>query len=173
MENKKLGWVLIVLSLLMIVALIFVQSNINHLVNDLMDASGGFCVNDEGECIHEASNLPMTIGYVISALIMALGIYLVFFSKSEKAVLSKIKEIDTKTKEDEKFELILKGLSVDEKKILRVVKEQDGIEQNTLRIRTDMSKTKLSLVLSELDKKELIKKVPKGKTNQVFLKIGI
>jgi len=33
-----------------------------------------------------------------------------------------------------------------------------------------MSKTKLSIVLKEMEKKNLIKKVIKGKTNQIFLK---
>ncbi|MAH03202.1 transcriptional regulator, partial [Candidatus Pacearchaeota archaeon] len=47
----------------------------------------------------------------------------------------------------------------------------DGITQNILRLRTDMSKAKLSYVLQELEKRNLIKRVKKGKTLEVFLKI--
>ena len=43
--------------------------------------------------------------------------------------------------------------------------------QSTLRIRTDMSKTKLSLVLKDMEEKNLIKKVEDGKKNKVFLRI--
>jgi DNA-binding MarR family transcriptional regulator len=173
MENKKLGLILIGVSLILAVILIIVQLKIDSLVDSLMQLSGGSCITETGECIHEVSNVPMTIGYSILALLLALGAYLLFFEKSQKAVLSKIEEIDKKTKEEEKFSFLLKGLDDDEKKVIMAVKEQDGIEQSTLRIRTNMSKAKLSIVLSELEKKELIKKVPKGKTNRIYLKFGI
>ena len=73
--------------------------------------------------------------------------------------------------EDERFEIILKALDDYEKKVLKAVREQDGITQNTLRLRTDMSKAKLSYVLQELEKRNLIKRSPKGKTLEVFLRI--
>ena len=65
---------------------------------------------------------------------------------------------------------MLTGLDEDEKKVLTAVKEQDGISQSTLKYRTDLSKTKLSVILSQLEKKGLIAKVKKGKTNDIFLK---
>ena len=58
-----------------------------------------------------------------------------------------------------------------EKKVMKAVKEHDGITQNILRLRTDMSKAKLSYVLQELEKRSLIKRIKKGKTLQVFLRI--
>ena len=64
----------------------------------------------------------------------------------------------------------MKGLDSFEKKAMKAVKEQDGITQNTLRIRTDMSKAKLSYVLQDLEERGLIKRVKKGKTLAVFLK---
>mgnify|MGYP001615807833 FL=1 len=70
----------------------------------------------------------------------------------------------------ERFKILLEGLDEDEKKIMQAVKEQDGISQSTLRYRIDLSKSKLSMVLSQLEKKGLISKVKKGKINNVFLK---
>ena len=75
--------------------------------------------------------------------------------------------------EEEKFNILLKGLNHDEKKILNAVKEQDGITQQTLRLRTDIHKSKLSIVLDGLEKKGLVTRKEKGKTKQVFLKIGL
>ena len=66
--------------------------------------------------------------------------------------------------------MILKGLDNYEKKVMNAVKEQEGITQNTLRIRTDMSKAKLSYVLQDLEKRGLIKRIKKGKTLAVFFK---
>jgi len=64
-------------------------------------------------------------------------------------------------------------MDADERKVITAVKEQDGITQQTLRLRTDLHKSKLSIILDGLEKKGLIKKVPKGKTKQVFLKIRL
>ena len=57
--------------------------------------------------------------------------------------------------EKQKFEIILKALDSFEQKVMKAIKEQDGITQNTLRLRVDMSKAKLSYVLQELEKRGL------------------
>ena len=103
----------------------------------------------------------------------ALGIYLVFFEKSQKAIISTLEQQKQIQVGEEKFDILLKGLNQDEQKVLKAVKEQDGITQQTLRLRTDLHKSKLSIVLDGLEKKGLIAKVQKGKTNQIYLKIGI
>ena len=54
---------------------------------------------------------------------------------------------------------------------MKAIKEQDGITQNTLRLRVDMSKAKLSYVLQELEKRNLIKRIQKGKTLAIYLKV--
>ena len=92
-----------------------------------------------------------------------LGFFILLFDKDDK--------LAKRINEDERFEIILKALDDYEKKVLKAVREQDGITQNTLRLRTDMSKAKLSYVLQELEKRNLIKRSPKGKTLEVFLRI--
>jgi uncharacterized membrane protein len=65
----------------------------------------------------------------------------------------------------------MKALDPFEQKVIEAIREQNGITQNTLRLRTNMSKSKLSIVLKELERRELIKRVGKGKTLSVFLRI--
>ena len=177
MDNRKLGIVLILISIVFIVAIIIFKIQINSLVDTLMIETGGNCIQN-GECLHEQNNLPVYTGVGIVFITLALGLYLIFFEKSQKYIQETQREIvgvleQTKKKQDidEKFEYLLRGLNEDEKKVINAVREQDGIEQATLRIRTDLSKTKLSVILSELEKKKLVKKVPHGKKNRIFLKI--
>ena len=70
-----------------------------------------------------------------------------------------------------KFEIIMKALDPFEQKVVKAISEQDGITQNTLRLRLDMSKAKLSYVLQELEKRGIIKRIEKGKTLAIYLKI--
>ena len=51
------------------------------------------------------------------------------------------------------------------------IKEQDGITQNTLKLRANMSKAKLSYILQELERRGLVTRVRKGKTLEVHLKV--
>ena len=180
MDNKKLGMVLIGMGLVFVVALVLFDNQIDTLADILIEQSGGVCFLESGECIHEQSQTPIYLGIVITVAILALGIYLIFFDKSQKylkenqeKIVERLEETKKRTEKDEKFEILLKGLNEDEKKIIEKVKEQDGIQQSTLRIRTDMSKAKLSTVLSELEEKDLIKKVPDKKTNKIFLKMEL
>lgn len=126
-----------------------------------------------GECTHQQSNLPIYIGLVAVILNIVLGIYIIILNKSEHEVKNYIDTEKKQKNKEERFEILLKALDEDEKKILKAVKEQDGISQSTLRIRTDMSKAKLSVVLSNMEKKNLVKKVQKGKFNKIFLKTAL
>ncbi|MBS3146558.1 hypothetical protein J4471_02570 [Candidatus Woesearchaeota archaeon] len=175
-KNKVIGFTLICVAIIFLVAVIIFKLQINNLTNSLMEESGGTCIS-EGKCLHEQSDLPVFIGVAVVFLTLALGIYLLLFEKTkekaekiQKEIVNTLKETKKKQDYNEKFEFLLKALNEDEKNIMKALKEQDGIEQATLRIRTNMSKTKLSMVLSELERKSLVKKVAEGKKNRIYLK---
>ncbi len=171
MDNQKLGVILILMCILLGL-LIFAFNRQLKIQTD----AGCDCVEMEegGFCPHEGQNPWQTyVGIVLISGIAALGIYLVFFEKSQKEIISTLEKQKHMQIEDEKFDILLKGLSSDEQKVIKAVKEQDGITQQTLRLRTDMHKSKLSVVLANLEKKGLITRKDKGKTKQVFLKIKL
>jgi len=165
MENKKLGGILITIALIAGIAILMYNSNV---IEQSQDAG---CYQNEG-CLILERNLNM--GYFIVGIfsfVLALGFYLLFFNKTEERIMKRLEDEKDKKIGDEKFSYILKALDPFEKKVVNAVREQDGITQNTLRLRADMSKAKLSYVLQELEKRGLIKRVKKGKTLQVFLKV--
>lgn len=177
MDNKKLGYAIILIGVIFIAILFVFKMQIDELTSSLMGLSGGACFLESGKCVHEQNFMPFIIGAVAILFTLGLGIYLILFSKTaktfetaQKSILNKIKSTKNKELKEERFKILLTGLDEDEKKVMTAVKEQDGVSQSTLRYRTDLSKTKISMVLSQLEKKGLITKVKKGKINNIFLK---
>lgn len=132
--------------------------------------------NPSQECQQINSVLGVShiaVGFL--AFIFSLGFYLLFFNKDERVIVENyINENNKELKEEtkpikDKFSLLLRPLGDNEKKILTAIKEQEGITQSTLRYRTDLSKAKISQVLTDFEKKDLIERKAKGKTYSVFL----
>ena len=165
MENKKLGGILIGISIVFVIFLIYFSLALAEKSDELN------CNVNEG-CKSISNVISITnVGFGFFGFMFALGFYILFFNKTEKAILNRLEEEKNKKINDEKFDIILKALDPYENKVLKAIREQDGITQSTLRIRTDMSKAKLSYVLQELEKRNLIKRTKKGKSLAVFLKI--
>ena len=171
MDNKKLGMLLIVFCLVLGLVIFTFDKALNKQIEASCSCTemeeSGFCPHEEKE------NWQTYLGILLIGGIAALGIYLLFFEKSQKAIISTLENQKQVQKEEEKFEILLKGLDEEEKKIIKAVKDQDGITQQTLRFRTGLHKSKLSIVLDKLEKKELITRKEKGKTKQVFVKFNL
>lgn len=71
--------------------------------------------------------------------------------------------------EDKEYNILRKALSDDEKKILDEIKRSGEITQDSLRFRLDWSKAKVSTILTNLDKRNLIQKERVGKTYKLYL----
>ncbi|MBU2561431.1 MAG: hypothetical protein KKD17_03970 [Nanoarchaeota archaeon] len=179
MDNRKLGMILIAVSLVLLVLLVLIRTSIVAAYQSEIDkyvAAGEACPADPDFCPHEQrarAQIPIFIAGALLIGVISLGVYLIFFEKSQREILSTLKREKHIQSAEEKFNILLKGLGPEERKVVLAVKEQDGITQQTLRLRTDMHKSKLSIVLDGLEKKGLIKRIEKGKTKQVFLKIAL
>jgi uncharacterized membrane protein len=60
-------------------------------------------------------------------------------------------------------------LKDDEQAIMRLILEHDGIDQREIQRETDFSKTKVSKILSELEKRGVVRKEQVGRRNKIFL----
>ena len=163
MENKKLGFIILSFS---VIASILAYGFIGVLGKE----TNALQCYPTNECQRFESLLGLShIAVGLISFIAALGIYLLFFSTSEEAILKRLEEEKDKKIEQDKFELVLKAMDDYEKKVIMAVKEQEGITQSTLRYRTDLSKAKVSQILTDFEKKHLIKREGKGKTYAVYL----
>jgi len=95
---------------------------------------------------------------LIFSFIVALIIGIIFSSYLSK--------IQTKEKE---YNILKKALSKDERMILDEIKKAGEITQDSLRFRLNWSKAKISTILSNLDKMNLIQRERSGKTYRVYL----
>ncbi len=165
MENKKLGTLLIIISVITLILFLSYNSQISKQSNEI-----GCFPNQNCETLEKTLSLSH-ISMGVFSFLFALGFYLLFFDKTEKAIMERLEKDKNEKVDNDKFEILLKALDEYEQKVIKAIREQDGITQATLRIRTDMSKSKLSIVLKELERRGLIKRIEKGKTLSIFLKI--
>jgi uncharacterized membrane protein len=175
MDNKKLGTVLIIAALVIIGIFFFIRSEMERLIGIQVSTTGS-CYQGS-ICSHENANTTTYIGIGLAAFIAALGVFLLFFEKSQKVIMASHEKITTALQQEkkgkideEKFQALLAGLDEEEKKVIIAVREQEGIQQSTLKYRTGLSKTKLSMVIKGLESKNLITKEESGKTNKIHLK---
>jgi uncharacterized membrane protein len=175
MNQKHIGIMLLIVSVLIALFVAVSQLNESSYVKEYV-MNEGTCFLEDGTCLHK-QNLPLYIfGWVLSASILIFGIYLVFFDKTQKFMTEhqiKVSEALSSAKKHERekdeFKAYLAGFEKDEQKVLSAIKEQEGIKQSTLRYRTNISKTALSLILKALEDKKVITRKPSGKTKEIYL----
>lgn len=172
MNQKSIGIVLIIIALCSSFFTYYMNAQQVKYIDAYIDATGS-CFLEDGTCLHRDRNLTgVFIGIIVSISLLVLGIYLVFFDKTQQTLLHSQHEIAkalTAAKEKDEFKAYLAGFSEDERSILSVIHEEEGIKQSTLRFRTGLSKTTLSLILKSLDERKIVNKKPSGKTNQLYL----
>ena len=163
MENKKLGFVILSISVVASIVAFGFMGVLGRQTSALQ------CYPTT-ECQRVESLMGLShIAVGLISFIGALGVYLLFFSTSEEAILKRLEEEKNMKIDQDKFELVLKAMDDNEKKVLKAIKEQEGITQSTLKFRTDLSKAKVSQILTDFEKKHLIKREEKGKTYAVYL----
>ena len=167
MDNKRVGTLIIIFAVLL-GALLFT------IIKDLQSQEELLLCNPSADCVTISKKLDLThFATGIITAILTLGIYLIFFNKSEQTLLKHLQEQKSKQTEEDKISLITKVLDKNEVKVLKAIKEQEGITQYTLRLRTDLSKAKVSQILSSFEKKGIIVREKKGKSMSVHLKEGL
>ena len=163
MNTKKLGVIFLIIGIVVTLILISMVTGLYQSSNELG------CFQNENCSRIESSLSIVHIAFGVVGFILALGIYILIFYKGEESILKRLEETKNNDVSKEKFNIMLKMLDDNEKKVLKAIKEQDGIQQSTLVIRTGLSRSKVSEILKGFEAKNLIKRKNKGRTMSVFL----
>ena len=152
MENsKRLGIILIVLSLVIGGIFIYYISNLTKSSQELG------CFNNS-ECFAVERGLSVSHAAIgIFSFMLALGFYLLFFNR-EKII--KQKEYD------------ISKLNLEEKKVFYFIKEnkERGVYQSQIVEKFNFPKSKVSRILDNLEIKQIIERKRRGMTNIIFLR---
>ncbi len=150
-NNKKLGIILMVISL--VIGLIFVYYILN--LSEKSVELG--CFNDE-DCIAIERGLSVShIAVGILSFILSLGFYLIVFNKEN---IVKQKKYD------------ISKLNKEERGIFSFIRENkdDGVYQSSIIEKFGLQKSKVSRILDKLERLNLIERKRRGMTNIILLK---
>jgi len=187
MNQKQLGTIMFIFSILIGVLFSLHYWQNQKDIAEFMRLSNGTCFNEQGECLHAKLDYVGIAGFALSLLLFSLSMYLLFFDKTERlleqqqkdlhehhkeatTILKKAEELKQTDHKKEKFNAFLEAFDEKKRIILRAIDDQEGIQQSTLRYRTGLSKTDLSLLLKELEEKNIISRHDSGKTKKVYLR---
>ena len=177
MNQKQIGIIIMIMGIILAGMIYAVKIREDQFIKNMIGNSGTCFLND-GSCLHADRDFTFYIvGEALSVAMIIFGAYLRFFDRTQQVlaehqikVSSALQEAKKAEKNKDEFGAFLSGFSDDEKKILLTVKDQDGIPQSTLRFKTGLSKTTLSLLLQSLEQRQIVSRKEKGKTKEVYLR---
>jgi uncharacterized membrane protein len=160
MENKNVGLLIVGISILIIIITLLFTNSLRTYVNDTCPIVHG---PDPDSCPAMKTISQQTyLAIAISGIILIIGIVLFFSKPNEKIIIKKVKE--RKKKAD------LSKLQAEDKKVFKIIQENNGIFQADLIEKTEWGKTKITRILNRLEDKGLIERKRRGMTNVVVLK---
>ena len=179
MKKKHIGFTIILIAIILGVLVQASKVREDKYIDAIIESQNGSCYIDEGTvCLHgDRDYTPFIVGWIAAGALFMLGLYLIFFDKTQELlekqnieVSNALKEAKKQSEEKDKFEAFISSFNKDEQSVLRAVRDQEGIQQSTLRYKTGMSKASLSLLLKDLEEREIVSRSQDGKTNKVFLR---
>lgn len=156
MENRTVGYIIVFISLL----IGYIIYSFNSALTDIVNQS---CTHGPACPMWGTIEFQTNVGLGIMAVIILVGLYLIFFGNKEKSGSTVI----VPSKQDE----LISKLSGEERQILDlVIKSNGAIYQSELVDRTGFGKVRVSRILDKLEGKGLIERRRRGMTNMILLK---
>lgn len=164
MKNKFVGLLIIGLALVIgIIVFLF-----NNALTSIVDSS---CSHGPTCPMYGTIHTQTYIGIALIAIIVIIGLILLFSKEEKQIVIKKIKEKsldDIKLKDKEQN---LKMLDAEEKKMYQLLIDNKGtIFQGDLVEKSGFDKVKVTRILDRLEGRQLIQRMRRGMTNVVMLK---
>lgn len=160
MENKKVGWLILGIAVLMVVIIFLFQSALK----DIVSASCTIAHGGNSCPMYDTINQQTYLSLAIVGVLVILALFLMFTKPKEKIVVKTIKE-KAKIKEYN-----LSDLNKEEKSVFNLVKESKAIFQAELIEKVGLGKAKVTRILDRLEGNQLVERKRRGLNNVVILK---
>lgn len=158
MKNKNVGFLVIGIAVIIGVIILIFNIGLKNIVGETC-THGGTCT------MFDTIAVQTWLSLSIAAIVLVIGLFLVFTKESEKIVVQKVKVKEKKKKID------LAGLSGNEKKAVKILQEENGaIFQKTLMEKLEIGKVGMTRLLDKLEAKQFIERKRRGMNNIVVLK---
>lgn len=156
MKNKNVGWIIVGIALLMaVIVLIF-----NFALKDIV---GQTCSHGPSCTMYETISVQTWISLSIVAIVLIIGIIIMFTKPKERLVIKTIKE--RRKKKD------YSSLDKNEKTVIDLLlKEGNAMFQADLMEKLGIGKVGVTRLLDKLEAKQLIERKRRGMNNIVVLK---
>ena len=160
MENRKVGYLLLGISLLIILIIFMFKSALTSFVDSscTLAHGGNYCP------MYYTISQQTYLALGIVGLLILVSIILIFSNPQEKIIIKTIEKKKSKKKID------TKDLSKEEISVLNLVKENKTIFQAEIIEKTGFSKAKVTRIIDRLEGKEIVERKRRGMTNIVILK---
>jgi len=161
MENKHIGWLLLIVSILVIIFTFFYS-------NALDDAVRTSCFLQHGDVqsceMFDSVTKQTYFALAIAGVLVIVSLFLLFSKPKERLIIKKIKEKRIQKNID------LSGFRREEKEVYNLVKENGAIFQADLIEKTGFSKARMTRIIDKLEGHGLVERKRRGMTNVVVLK---
>ena len=155
MKNKNVGYLIVGISIIIVGIIIFFNIGLKNIVGETCD-HGPTCA------MYDTISMQTWLSVAIAALILVIGLFLIFSKEEKEIVIKKIKE--------PKKKLSLAGLDSREKEAVKLVQERGGIFQADLMEKLGIGKVGVTRLLDKLEAKQIIERKRRGMNNFVVMK---
>jgi uncharacterized membrane protein len=164
MKNKSVGFLIIGLAVVIgLIVFLF-----NNALTKIVDTS---CSHGPSCPMYGTIHTQTYIAIALIAIIVIIGLVLLFSKEEKQIVVKKIKEKSLDGQKMKDKEQNLKLLDTEEKKVYQSLIDNNGtIFQSELVEKSGFDKVKITRILDRLEGKQLIQRMRRGMTNVVLLK---
>ncbi len=158
MRNKNVGF--LVTGIAVVIGIIVWIFNVG-----LKRIVGQTCSHG-GECtMFDTIAVQTYLSLTIAAVILVIGLFLIFSKESEKIVIKKVKTRERKKKLD------LSGLDKGDREVVKFLQDEGGaVFQKDLMEKFEFGKVKTTRLLDKLEAKQIVERKRRGMNNIVVLK---
>jgi len=156
MKNKNVGGLITGIAVIIGVIVLIFNLGLKKIV-------GETCSHGSSCSMFDTIAVQTWISLAIAALILVIGLFLIFSKENEKIIFKKIK--------DKKKQITLAGLEKDEKQVIQILQKENGaVFQKTLMDQLGIGKVGMTRLIDKLEAKQLVERKRRGMNNIIVLR---